>query len=107
MNMNIKINDKEIELRNSFKAYIAYEEVAGESFTPKGLKEIITLFYCMAMTSDLSLAITFDDFIGWLDNNPGELAKFSAFLAETAKRNEGLAPKGEVEEKNGEDDKKK
>ena len=106
MNMNIKINNKEIELKNSFKAYIAYEEVAGESFTPKGLKEVITLFYCMAMTSDLSLAITFDDFIEWLDANPGELARFSAFLSETAKRNEGLAPKGE-EEKNGENDKKK
>lgn len=105
--MNIRINNKEIELRNSFKAYIAYEEVAGESFAPKGLKEIITLFYCMSMTSDLTLAITFDDFIEWLDANPGELARFSAFLAEAAKRNEGLAPKGEVEEKNGENDKKK
>jgi len=105
--MNIRINDKDIELKNSFKAYIAYEEVAGESFTPKGLKEVITLYYCMAMTSDLSLAITFDEFIEWLDANPGELAKFSAFLSETAKRNEGLAPKGEEDEKNGENDKKK
>lgn len=105
--MNIKIKDKDIELKNSFKAYIAYEEVAGESFTPKGLKEVITLFYCMSMTSDLTLAITFDEFIEWLDANPGELARFSAFLADTAKRNEGLAPKGEEYEKNGENDKKK
>ena len=104
--MNIKINDIEIELKNSFKSYIAYEDVTGESFAPTGLKNIITLFYCMAMTSNYDLALTFDEFLEWLDANPDQLTNFTNFLVEKNKRNDALSKPAE-EKQPAETDKKK
>lgn len=99
--MKLNIQEKEINIKYSFKGFMAYEQITGESFKPQGLKEIITLFYSMVMTSNNELSITFDEFIDWLDENPLKLNEFTNFLAENTKRAEELAPKDNREEIKG------
>lgn len=100
--MKLIVQDKEINIKYSFKGFMAYEQITGESFKPQGLSEIITLFYSMVMTSNNNLTITFDEFIDWLDENPEKLSEFSIFLAENVKRQEELAPKTEGVSEKGE-----
>lgn len=100
--MKLNIQDKEINIKYSFKGFMAYEQITGESFKPQGLKEIITLFYAMVMTANNELSITFDDFIDWLDANPTALNEFTNFLSDNTKRQNELSPeqKEEVKEDN-------
>ena len=95
--MKIQISDTTIELKYSFRAYMIYEQITDGSFTPKGMKEIITFFYSVVMGSNKNLTITLDDFIDWLDSNPEMINNFSTWLADNINRQNELAPK---EEKN-------
>lgn len=103
--MKLNIQNKEINIKYSFKGFMAYEQITGESFKPQGLNEIITLFYSMVMTSNNDLTITFDEFIDWLDENPEQLNNFSTFLVENTKRVEALSPKDNNKEVKGDDEK--
>lgn len=103
--MKILIQDREINIKYSFRGFMAYEQITGESFKPQGMKEVITLFYSMVMTADNELSITFDEFIDWLDENPEQLNNFSTFLVENTKRVEALAPKDNKEEVKGDNEK--
>ena len=103
--MKLNIQNKEINIKYSFKGFMAYEQITGESFKPQGLNEIITLFYSMVMTSNNDLTITFDEFIDWLDENPEQLNNFSTFLVENTKRVEALSPKNNDKEVKGDDEK--
>lgn len=98
--MIINIENKEITLKYSFRGFMIYEQITDKSFQPKGLNELITLFYCIVMASDKELVIDFDDFIEWLDQNPKCLNDFSSWLSENVNRENELLPKqNEGEEK--------
>ena len=95
--MRINIKDKEIELKYTFRAYIIYEQITDENFTPKGLKEIITLFYSFLMSSDRDNTITFDEFVDYLDENPTVLDEFSQWLKEHMEVQRRVSKEGEGE----------
>lgn len=96
--MKITINDKTIELKYSFRALMTYEQVLNKSFEPKGVTEIITFMYCIITTSDRETQITYDEFLDWLDENPGLMKEFSDWLAGAVNRNAQLMNKETVKE---------
>ena len=95
--MTITINDKEIQLKYSFRAMMIYENIAQKSFEPKGITEIVILFYSILMASDKTLEVTFDEFMDWLDDNQTIFNDFVKWLQETIEKNNYLSQKTEAD----------
>ena len=104
--MKLTLNEKEITLKQTFKAHLIYEQITGKTFTADGLTSIITFFYSTVMACDSTLSITFDEFIDNIDDNPERLRDFINFLTENNKRQTELFPK-EIKEATKKETKKK
>ena len=88
--MKVTINDREIELKYSFRSMMIYEKIAGVSFNPRGVTEIMIYFYSTLLASDKELTLTFDDFVDWVDENPKSLNDFSEWVQSTLAKNSVL-----------------
>lgn len=88
--MKITIKEDELELRYSFRALMAYEQILGKTFEPRGITEVITFFYCVIITSKKDLQFTYDEFLDMLDENPGMIKEFSEWLTGAVQRNNSL-----------------
>lgn len=96
--MKINIKDKEIELKNTFRSMIIYEKVAGKTFNPEGITEILLYFYSVIMASDKDCQLEFDDLLDMVDENPKLITDFSEWLNKSFRISNYL--NGEVEKDN-------
>ena len=94
--MKVLIKDQEIELKYSFRSLIVYEEIMGETLTvPQTLKEILVLFYSVILSSAKGSLqdFTWDNFIDWLDDNPGKTVEFSNWLKDVLEAQNNITEK--------------
>lgn len=91
--MEIKINDKTIQLKKTFRSLIAYESAMGKTFNPTTITESIMYFYCVIIASDMELELTYDEFMDWLDDNPTALQDFTQWLIEQSEIENKLTKK--------------
>jgi hypothetical protein len=106
--MKVEIENREIELKYTFRAYMIFEQITEHSFTGSNLSDFITFFYSVLMASDRELAIDFDNFIEWLDDNPDKLNEFTEWMiANTKKQSELSNSKKEVKDEKKESGSKK
>lgn len=96
--MKINIKGKEIELKNTFRSMIIYEKVAGKTFNPQGITEILLYFYSVIMASDKDCELEFDDLLDMVDANPKLITDFSEWLNKSFRISNYL--NGEVEKEN-------
>lgn len=96
--MKINIKGKEIELKNTFRSMIIYEKVAGKTFNPQGITEILLYFYSVIMASDKDCQLEFDDLLDMVDENPKLITDFSEWLNKSFRISNYL--NGEVEKEN-------
>lgn len=80
--MEITINNKTIKLKKTFRSLIAYESAMGKTFNPTTITESIMYFYCVIISSDSDIELSFDNFMDWLDDNPNSLKEFTQWLVE-------------------------
>ena len=80
--MEITINNITIKLKKTFRSLIAYESAMGKTFNPTTITESIMYFYCVIISSDSDIELSFDNFMDWLDNNPNSLKEFTQWLIE-------------------------
>ena len=78
--MKIKIQEKEIELKKTFRSYIIFESITDKIFAPKTMSDVVTYFYSVVLASDKDINLTFDEFIDWLDENEDALNDFEQWL---------------------------
>lgn len=78
--MKINYKGKEFELKCGLKAMLMYENVSGGSSTPSSLTDVMTFFYCIVVSSSKDYSIQFEDFIDWLDDNPGVMEEFTTWM---------------------------
>ena len=97
--MEIKINDKTIQLKKSFRSLIAYESATGKAFNPSTITESIMYFYCVIISSDSDLELSFDTFMDWLDDNPMALQEFTEWIVEQNKVDNTLTKKKSTKKK--------
>ena len=99
-NMKINLNDKEIELKYSFRALMAYENVMDKSLEMNTLSDILTFFYCIVITSARDNSIKFEDFMDYVDEHPEAVAEFNSWLTTVIQSNAffngGLATKTNI-----------
>ncbi len=85
--MTISIYNKEVELKQTLRALFIYEKITNEMFNPSTLTNIVIYFYSVVMASDKNIAISFEEFTDWLDNNMNELTNFTNWLAQINNKN--------------------
>lgn len=93
----------ELNIRQTFRAHILYEQIMEHSFTGNdGLNGMIVLFYCYICGSNHDSVIDYNDYLDWLDENPGMLSAFTAWMAKDT-----LLGKGDGDEKENNDEESK
>ena len=88
--MKVTIKEKEITLKSSFRALIAYEQITNHAFNPSTITDMILYFYCVIISSKEfdNEPITFDDFMDYLDEHQDLLNTFTTWLTESSKQNQ-------------------
>lgn len=85
--MKITIKGKEIELVNTMRTMIMYENITEKTFAPESVTDIIIYMYCVVLASSKDYSLTLDDFIEYIDENPDIFEQFSIWLTDVAKSN--------------------
>lgn len=96
--MKIKIEEQEVELKMSFRAYMLYENITGKSFEATNMTDIINFFFCVLITSSKNYDYKYNDFLDTLDENPNLLVEFSSWLESEYTKNKMLSPDVEEDE---------
>lgn len=91
--MVVKIGEKEIKLKWSFRSMILYENIQGKSFTPTSTTEVLVFLYCVILASEKDLIFTFDEFLDMVDEKPELIVEFSKFIEEQVNKNNSLEPR--------------
>lgn len=88
--MKVTIKEKEITLKSSFRALIAYEQITNHTFNPSTITDMILYFYCVIISSKEfdNEPMTFDEFIDYLDEHQDLLNTFTTWLTESSKQNQ-------------------
>ena len=94
--MKVTIKDKEITLKQSFRALIAYEQITNETFNPSTITDMILYFYCVIISSkEFDEPMTFEEFMDYLDEHQELLTDFTTWLTESSKQNQIFEDKEE------------
>lgn len=96
--MTLRINDRDVKLKYTFRTFILYENIQGKSFTPTSTTEILVFLYCCILASDKDLIFTFDEFLDMIDENPQIIVDFSEFLSQEINKNQTLQPREDENE---------
>lgn len=104
--MILKIKDRDVELRYSFRALMLFENIQNKSFAPSTTTDVLVFMYCVIMGSAKDLDFNFDEFLDFVDEDPTVVVHFSDWLTkEINKQNTLSASDGYDDEE--ESDKKK
>lgn len=78
--MKINIKGKEVELKYSIRSLFLFENIMNKSFSLDNTQDTVVYFYCVLMASDKTLALTFEEYLDLLDENPNIIADFAQWL---------------------------
>lgn len=85
---NIKLGDKELSIKLSFRSLMTYERLSGKNYCNIiTLEDILIYMYSCIISSDMNLELTFDEFIEQLDESPEAMAEFLSAIMD--KQEEG------------------
>lgn len=90
--MKFKYNEKEYELKYSFRALIIYENITKKNFNPKTISDILIFFYSILCASGKGDVFDFNVFMDIIDENPSLVTEFSEWLTKTLTMNTTLSP---------------
>lgn len=98
--MTITIRQTEITLKYSMRALFQYENITGQTFNPKTLQDFCTFFYCVLVSSNKDIDLTFDEFIDEvIDPQPELLNQFAQWLSNVMMKNSFLSNSAQSQEK--------
>lgn len=97
--MTITINEKEIELKQTIRSLLMYENIKNESYVPKSLNDILLYIYCVVVASSKDYTLDYDQFIDWVDEHPDELSQIVQFIQQTEQNQNDFKKKSQVTKK--------
>lgn len=84
---NIKLGDKELSIKLSFRSLMTYERLSGKNYTQiQSLEDTLIYMYSCIISSN-EIELTFDQFIEQLDESPEAMEEFLSQLMD--KQEEG------------------
>lgn len=96
--MTIEINEKQYELKYSFRALMIYENITKKTFNPKTVSDMVVFFYSVVLAANKGCELLFDDFLDWIDANPTSITDFSKWLESIFTQQNEISPTTEVQE---------
>lgn len=81
--MNITINNTTVEIKQTLRSLLLFENIAGHSYNAKGINDIILFVYCVIVASGKLYDLTYDEYLDWADENPETLAELINFIHKT------------------------
>ena len=78
--MNITIKDNNIEIKQTLRSLLLFENIAGHSYNANGMNDIILFVYCVIVASGKLYDLTYDEYLDWADENPDTLTKLINFI---------------------------
>ena len=78
--MNITIKDNNIEIKQTLRSLLLFENIAGYSYQAKGMNDIILFVYCVIVASGKLYDLSYDEFLDWADENPDTLSELINFI---------------------------
>lgn len=96
--MILKIKDREVKLKYSMRALMLYENIQNKSFAPESTTDVLVYMFCVILSSDKELDLTFDEFLDIVDENPKIMVDFSNWLTSEINKDDTLSPQQEEEE---------
>ena len=78
---------EDLNLHETFRTHMIYEDVTKESFTPTSIKNVLIYFFANTMACNRELAVDFDEFLDWVDKNPNMVSDFIDWLTKSNKKN--------------------
>lgn len=97
--MTIKIKDREVTLKYSFRALMLYENIQKKSFNPETTTDVLVFMFCVIMGSDKDIDLDFNEFLDMVDENPNLVIMFSNWLTTEINKQNTLSPEEEEDEK--------
>ena len=106
--MKIKIKNKEVELKLTYRALFIYENLRNQSLDTAmqigmPFTESVIFMLAVVMASDKTLQVTLDDIFDVIDNDPTVMNEFSDWLNKEMNRQNFLS---EQKEEIGNEEKK-
>lgn len=95
--MKFKYNEKEYELKYSFRALIIYENITKKNFNPTSISDIVIFFYSILCASGKGDIFDFNVFMDIIDDNPQLVTEFSEWLTSTLTMQNKISPVEEEE----------
>lgn len=97
--MTIKIKDREVTLKYSFRSLMLYENIQKKSFNPETTTDVLVFMFCVIMGSDKDIDLDFNEFLDMVDDNPNLVIEFSNWLTFEINKSNMLSPEEEEDEK--------
>lgn len=85
--MKINLHEKDIELKNTMRSMIMYENITEKTFNPQSVTDIIIYMYCVVVASSQDYSITLDEFIEYIDAHQEVFEEFGEWLTKVANSN--------------------
>ena len=89
--MILKIDGKEIEIKNKMRAILIYEQITDKTFAPTSLTDILVYFYSLMLANDPKSSVTFDKFMDYIDDNPDVVKEFQNWVVEQNRISEHIS----------------
>ena len=80
--MKITIKDKEYNLKYSIRALFLYERIAQKPFEANTIEDQFIFFYCLLLSSNPDMDMSFDDFIEAVDSGDLDTNEINQFVKE-------------------------
>lgn len=100
--MTININGTELQIKNSFRNYVIYERIAGESFSKmESLEDLLNLYYACVLASAhrADKTVSVNEFYDFIDANPQSITDFAEWLSVEMSNSNMLNPQTDTPNK--------
>lgn len=102
MTATIKINGEDLRVKQTIRGLFIWEQIAGRSFEIKSTLDNYLYYYALILANNPDTALSWDDFIDAIDNDPSIILSMTKAIADTQQRDKLFESKEE-----GADGKKK
>ena len=89
--MKIKINKETIELKNTLRSILVFEQITNKPFSLNGMTDIMIYFYSVIIASEPNVELTFDEFMSYLDENQEVFQEFNEWLIKVNSKNDTIS----------------
>lgn len=97
--MKIKIKDHEVELKQSMRSLIYFENIMDKPFNPQNTTtmDLTVLFLCTLLASDKTLQLTYNELIDAIDENPQMFVDYTSWFIEELQKQSMLSQDTHIE----------